>query len=166
MFARTRNLLLRPAFDEDASLLTSMIASELSFGDLVAVPRPSDYLVGGASLPKLLVFLRTDGAPLLIGTASLTRNARGDVELSCWISSANRGRGFGGEAVEALMGMATDGLRLKKIVARHRQDDQAAAHVLARLGFRPCRGSPGTFVTAIRREPSRLVVSEPAAKAA
>ena len=142
MFARTPRLLLRPGFPEDASALAATIADEAIARNLATVPWP--YRIRDAEaflasprdpvLPSLLVFLRTDGAPRLIGSCGLGRRPSGAVELGYWIARTDWGRGFATEACEAMIDIAR-ALALPSLEGSHFIDNPASARVLEKLGF-------------------------------
>ena len=111
MFARTRRLLLRPGFPEDAAALARAIADEAIVRNLATAPWP--YRVRDAEaflastrdpvLPSFLIFERTDEAPQLVGSCGLGRRPSGAVELGYWIGRAHWSRGFATEASLALI---------------------------------------------------------------
>ncbi|MEQ7873987.1 GNAT family N-acetyltransferase [Sphingomonas sp. ASV193] len=144
MFARTERLLLRPGFAEDASALARAIADEQVCRNMSSPPWPygvqeaQAFLAAPAdpALPRCLVFLRTGGAPELIGGVGLQRRPSGAVELGYWIARAHWGKGYATEATRAVIDMARM-LRLPRIEAAHFIDNPASANVLAKLGFRP-----------------------------
>lgn len=145
MFARTERLLLRPGWSQDAEALYAAIRDEGIVRNLARAPWP--YTMADAkaflaterkaSAPVSLIFLRTDGAPQLIGTIGLDRDADGETELGYWIARAHWGQGYVTEAGRALIGMARDSLRLKRLTAGHFADNPASGRVLEKLGFRP-----------------------------
>lgn len=156
MFARTQRLLLRPGWAEDAQALASAIADPMICRNLSAVPwpyglsdaqawlaRPRDPL-----LPSLLAFERTDGAPRLVGGASLGRRPSGAVELGYWIARDEWNRGLATEAAAAVLGMAR-AIGITQIEASHYVDNPASARVLEKLGFTP------TGITAMRMSCAR-----------
>lgn len=142
MFARTKRLLLRPGFPEDASALAAAIADEHILRNLAVVPSPytlrdaEAYLAAPRDpiLPSFLIFERTDGQPGLVGSCGLGRRASGAVELGYWIARAHWGRGFATEAGNALVEIAS-ALRLQSLEASHFLDNPASARVLEKLGF-------------------------------
>lgn len=110
MFARTKNLLLRPGWPEDAPALARALR-----GNARSANAAADALVDAqaflselrdARLPSFLITLRTDSAPLVIGTIGLVQRGLGRIELSCWIEEDQRGRGFEAEARNAVLGIA------------------------------------------------------------
>ena len=91
MFARTPRLLLRPGFPEDAPALAAAIADKAIVMNLAGPPWPfrvrdaDAYLARTRDplLPSLLIMLRTDGAPELIGECGLGRRPSGAVDVHC-----------------------------------------------------------------------------------
>ena len=144
MFARTPRLLLRPGFPEDAPALAAAIADEAIVRNLAVVPWPYGLRDAEAflasprdpALPSFLIFLRTDGAPRLVGSCGLGRRPSGAVELGYWIARGFWGQGFATEASTALIEIAR-ALRLERLEASHFVDNPASARVLDKLGFRP-----------------------------
>src|SRR5215216_5617191 len=114
MFARTRRLLLRPGFPEDALALATAIADEAIVRNLATAPWP--YRMRDAEaflakprdpiLPSFLIFERTDGAPQLVGSCGLGRRPSGSVEMGYWIARPFWGRGFATEACGAVVEIA------------------------------------------------------------
>jgi RimJ/RimL family protein N-acetyltransferase len=142
MFARTPRLLLRPGFPEDAPALAAAIGDEAIVRNLAVVPWPYGLRDAEAFLasprdpilPSLLIMERTDAAPRLVGSCGLGRRPSGAVELGYWIARPFWGRGFAGEAGEALIGIAR-ALGLRQLEASHFIDNPASARVLDKLGF-------------------------------
>jgi RimJ/RimL family protein N-acetyltransferase len=147
MFARTDRLLLRPGWREDAPALFTAIADEAIIDKLPDTPWPyaqedaEAYLIevrAPGSLPELLIYSRTRGAPKLVGGIALRETGDDDcAELDYWISRPCWGLGFATEAGRAVVGMAKDGLRLKAIRSGHFADNPASGRVLEKLGFVP-----------------------------
>ena len=100
MFARTERLLLRPGWPEDAPALAHAIGDEGIVRNLVRVPWPYGLAEAAAFLASpcaqdeasLLVFRRTHGAPHLIGSVGVHRDADGAHELGYWISRPHWGQ--------------------------------------------------------------------------
>lgn len=156
MFARTERLLLRPGWSEDAPALHHAIADERIVRNLANAPWPytladaEAFLArdGGAGDARFLIFLRTGGAPRLVGCIGFGRLRPDGRELGYWIARPYWGRGFATEAGRAVIDIARHGLRLKRLAAGHFVDNPASGRVLAKLGFRPlgqvaCRYSAG-----------------------
>lgn len=144
MFARTRRLLLRPGFPEDAEAVAMAISDMAIVRNLASAPWP--YALRDAEaflaaprdpvLPSLLILERTAGAPRLVGSCGLGRRPSGAVELGYWIARPFWGRGFATEAGEALIDIART-LRLAWLEASHFLDNPASGRVLEKLGFEP-----------------------------
>ncbi len=143
MFARTARLLLRPGWAEDAPALAKAIADEMIVRNLASAPWPFSLRDAEAFLaaprdpvlPSLLIFERTDGEPLLVGSCGLGRRASGNVELGYWIARPFWGRGFATEAGRQLVEIART-LGLRRLEASHFLDNPASGRVLEKLGFR------------------------------
>lgn len=145
MFARTDRLLLRPGWAEDAQALFTAIADEAIVRNLASAPWPysmadaETFLATerGPDSPSFLIFRRTRGAPQLVGTAGLHRHPDGETELGYWIARPFWGLGYATEAAAAIVAVARDGLRLRKLTAGHFVDNPASGRVLQKIGFRP-----------------------------
>lgn len=146
MFARTPRLLLRPGWREDAPQLLAAIADERIVCNLAQAPWP--YTLADAQTflsrerkphePSCLIFLRTEGAPRLIGGIGFGRlPGAAELEFGYWLARPYWGRGYATEAGCALLANARHTLRLKRLVAGHFTDNPASGRVLAKLGFRP-----------------------------
>lgn len=144
MFARTPRLLLRPGFPEDAPALAAAIADRAIARNLANVPWPYSmrdaeaYLASprDPTLPSLLIFERTKGAPQLVGACGLGRRVSGSVEMGYWIARPFWGRGYATEACRALIDIART-LGLANLEGSHFLDNPASARVLEKLGFEP-----------------------------
>ena len=142
MFARTRRLLLRPGFPEDAPALAGAIADEAIARNLAAVPWPfrmrdaEAFLAAPRDpvLPSFLIFERTEGAPRLVGACGLGRRPSGAVEMGYWVARPYWGRGLATEACAALIDIAKT-LGLASLEGSHFIDNPASARVLEKLGF-------------------------------
>ena len=142
MFARTERLLLRQGWAEDAPALARAIADEAIVRNLSTAPWPfalrdaEAFLAAPRDpvLPAFLIFERTDGAPVLVGSCGLGRRPSGAVELGYWIAREHWGRGFATEAAVALMDIAR-ALGLERLEASYFADNPASGRVLEKLGF-------------------------------
>ncbi|HEY0412261.1 MAG TPA: GNAT family N-acetyltransferase [Allosphingosinicella sp.] len=145
MFARTERLLLRPGWSEDAPALHAAIADEAIVRNLATAPWPYRLRDAEAYLatqrtpdnPVMLVFLRSEGEPRLVGTIGFARRPSGEVELGYWIARPFWNRGYATEAGRAVIGMARDSFRLPRLAAGHFTDNPASGRVLEKLGFQP-----------------------------
>lgn len=161
MFARTERLLLRPGWAEDAPALFEAIADEGIVRNLASAPWPyrvadAEAFIATERMPgesRFLVFRRTLGAPQLIGAAGFGKRPDGAVELGYWISRPNWGLGYATEAARAIVGIARDGLRLRKLHAGHFLDNPASSRVLRKIGFKPT-GQIASRYSAGRGEPA------------
>jgi RimJ/RimL family protein N-acetyltransferase len=145
MFTRTERLLLRPAWAEDTDALFRAIADERIVRNLATVPwpyRPEHAFTFTQSArrvdrPSSLIFLRSSGAPELVGGIGIHDTPDGAVELGYWIARAHWGRGYASEAGKAVIAFARDALRLPGLVAGHFLDNPSSGSVLRKLGFQP-----------------------------
>lgn len=144
MFARTRRLLLRPGFPEDAPALAGAIADPAIVRNLANAPWPyrmrdaEAYLASPRDpvLPSLLIFERGTGAPQLVGACGLGRRPSGSVELGYWIARPFWGRAFAFEACTALVEIAQT-LGILSLEGSHFTDNPDSSRVLEKLGFEP-----------------------------
>ena len=145
MFARTERLLLRPAWSEDAPALARIAGDPAVARNLTRLPSPYTLADAEAFIrshedrecPALLIFRRTHGAPQLIGVIGLQPDRAGEHELGYWLARKYWGLGYATEAGRAILAMAREGLRLKRIEAGHFLDNPGSGRVLRKLGFRP-----------------------------
>ena len=141
---RTERLLLRPGWSQDAPALFKAIGDERIVRNLATAPwpyRPADaesFLATErkAGEASLLIFLRSDGGPQLIGGIGFGRRPTGGIEFGYWIARTHWGRGYATEAGRATLAMARHSLRLKRLDAGHFLDNPASGRVLEKLGFR------------------------------
>jgi RimJ/RimL family protein N-acetyltransferase len=153
MFARTERLLLRPGWKEDAPALLHAIADERIVRNLATAPWPYSLADAEAFLTRerpadcasCLIFLRTDGAPCLVGGIGFGRTREDGIEFGYWIARPFWGQGIATEAGAALIANARDSLRLPGLVAGHFTDNPASGRVLRKLGFRPTGVTRGRF---------------------
>lgn len=142
MFARTDRLLLRPGWSEDAEALSTAIGNEAVVLNLAKVPWPYDVRDAEAYLGRqraagevdLLIFVRTRGAPRLIGGIGIAHDGD-EMELGYWIVPSHWGLGFATEAGQAVLAMARDSLRIDRLISGHFVDNPASGNVLRKLGF-------------------------------
>ncbi len=143
MFIRTANLLLRPGWVDDAPALTQAFARQEVIMTLARAPWPYELEDAVAYLGRerqadevgLLIFLRTPGAPTLIGGIGLV-DVQGVTELGYWIVPSHWNRGYATEAGHAVIAAARDSLRIDRLGSRHFTGNRASARVLEKLGFR------------------------------
>ncbi|WP_260483410.1 GNAT family N-acetyltransferase [Sphingomicrobium flavum] len=144
MFARTKRLLLRPGWANDAPELAAAIADKRVIMQLASAPWPYGLEQAEAFLamptdpvlPTFLIALRTDGAPKIIGACGLGRRPSGAVEIGYWIARSHWGQGYASEACEALIDIARI-LGLTSLEGSHFVDNPASGRVLQKLGFVP-----------------------------
>ena len=145
MFARTQRLTLRPGWIEDAPEMAAAIGHEQVCAKLALVPFPytlqdaRDYIASQQAVasPTLYMFEHRGESVRLIGGIGLHQDEAGDHELGYWLTPDAWGRGYATEAGHAVVRMARDSLRLKRLVSGHFLDNPASGAVLRKLGFRP-----------------------------
>jgi RimJ/RimL family protein N-acetyltransferase len=142
MFARTERLLLRPGWAEDAPALARAIADETIVRNLANAPWPYGLAEAEAFLsapkdpvlPHFLLFARTAGDPLLVGSCALIRKPSGAVVLGYWIARDHWGRGYATEAGRQMLEIART-IGLPRLEASYFADNPASGRVLEKLGF-------------------------------
>jgi len=91
----------------------------------------------------MLIFRRTLGAPQLAGAIGFGgHDPKADPEFGYWIARPFWGLGYATEAGRAMIALARDSLRLKRIRAGHFVDNPASGRVLQKLGFRATGVAP------------------------
>ncbi|MCE7795013.1 GNAT family N-acetyltransferase [Sphingobium sufflavum] len=144
MFARTERLILRPSWPEDAEPLAKALSDPAIARTLLDAPTAIDpsgtrEWIGeprDPRLPDFLAFMRTRGAPRLVGGAGISRREDGKLELRYWIERSHWGLGYATEATRAVMRIAR-ATGLMGVRAGHLLDNPASARVLRKIGFSP-----------------------------
>ena len=144
MFARTERLLLRPGWPEDAPAVHEAINDRDIVRMLARAPWP--YTLKDAEQwlefepdplhPNFLLFERTAGAPVFIGSAGLGKDDKGQSEIGYWLRRSHWGKGFATEAGRAVVDIAR-ALGHRHLSSGHFTDNPASGRVLRKLGFRP-----------------------------
>ncbi|MES2444361.1 MAG: GNAT family N-acetyltransferase [Pseudomonadota bacterium] len=145
MFVRTERLTLRPGWIEDAPDVARAIGHEAVCAKLAQVPFPytlqdaRDFLASQQTAPRppLFMFEHAGGTVRLVGCIGLQQDEAGDHELGYWLTPDAWGRGYATEAGHAVVRMARESLRLRRLVSGHFIDNPASGRVLRKLGFRP-----------------------------
>jgi RimJ/RimL family protein N-acetyltransferase len=142
----TQRLVLRPLSDSDADDIVTIIGDVGVARMLARVPHPygrenADSFIrfaanGAAARRSLISAITLRGR--LIGVVSID-DIRGRNRLGYWLGREVWGRGYGTEAVSALVAYAFTVLGLRQIRAGVFVDNRASLRVLIRLGFRPIR---------------------------
>jgi RimJ/RimL family protein N-acetyltransferase len=84
---------------------------------------------------------REDGG--LIGTVGTHMRDPDELEIGYWIASAVHGRGYGYEAVRAIVMLLQQEFPKSRIIAECRLENTVSWHLLEKLGFEPT-GEAGT----------------------
>jgi len=153
MFARTPRLMLRPGWREDARALHAAICDEGIVRNLARAPWPyrmddAEAFLAQERAPdqvSSLIFLRTEGAPILVGGIGFAPAEPHGLEFGYWIARPYWGRGIATEAGRAVVAHARDALRLKRLDAGHFTDNPASGAVLRKLGFCPTGAVRGRY---------------------
>ena len=141
MFVRTKRLILRPAWAEDARALTDAIADEAIVRNLGRAPWP--YTIEDARqfiaidhdkrTPNFMIIWHANEESKLIGSCGLAEiNDR--IELGYWLARPYWGFGYATEAARAVMEIALS-LGHECLHAGYFSDNPASGHVLRKLGF-------------------------------
>lgn len=141
MMIRTRRLLLRPVFAEDAAEVYAGLCDEGIVRMLARAPWP--YLPEHAraycasvldplALRFAIALPAERGAPI-IGMVGLDQSGEGP-ELGYWIARGRRRQGYASEAVAGVLDAATV-LGKRAVAAGHFVDNPASGNVLTAAGF-------------------------------
>lgn len=143
MFIRSRNLFLRPGWEEDWQELHAGIADHAVARHLTRVPWPytaeeaREFSARGQDgrYPHFLVTLPGSSGSRVIGVVGLSQG-EGAPNLGYWIARDYWNRGFATEAAGAVLDFARV-LGHRRIEARYFADNPASGRVLRKLGFCP-----------------------------
>lgn len=143
MFAITPRLLLRPGWQDDAPELFEAINDRDIVRMLARAPWPytladAEQWLGSEPAPlhpSFLLFERTGGSPVFIGSAGLGKDDDGKTEMGYWLRRSHWGKGFATEAGKAVLDIARS-LGHQHLSAGHFTDNPASGNVLRKLGFR------------------------------
>lgn len=80
--------------------------------------------------------VRERGTAALVGIVGTHLRGERAVEIGYWIGGAARGRGFGGEAVGAIVAALAKRFPRRHIVAECRAENAASVGLLTKVGFR------------------------------
>ncbi len=145
MFIRTKNLLLRPYWPEDATQLAHALNDLEVVQYLASAPYPyrladADYFIARSlshSLPQpsfAMIAVALPGQPLVGGISIM--HQRGAPELGYWVARAFWQRGFATEAAKSILELAFLAYGHDQIEASHMIDNPKSAHLLEqKLGF-------------------------------
>lgn len=145
MFVRTKRLMLRPGWPEDAEELANAIGHESVVRNLSRVPWPytqedaKAFLadIGGVLTARFLVLAHDAGNVRLIGCVGVQPTGRnGAYELGYWLTPDAWGRGYATEAGQGALA-AVRSIGVRRVEAGHAIDNPASGRVLRKLGFRP-----------------------------
>ncbi len=142
MFARTERTLLRPGWSEDIPALHSTVSDREIARNLARMPWPyhpkdaAQFINQDAGLqsPHLLISLRTQADPVIIGAIALRQLSPESASMGYWIARPFWGRGFASEAGQAVIEIA-EMLGYRQLKAWHFIDNPASGAVLKKLGF-------------------------------
>lgn len=144
MFARTKRLMLRPGWPEDAPALAGAIGHEDVVMKISRAPWPYTVEHAHAFLNQqrradevVFVVTTADGVePRIIGCIGI--HPEGDWhELGYWFTPDVWGRGYATEAGRQVIDIARYAMGIRRLSAGHYVDNPASGRVLAKLGFRP-----------------------------
>ncbi len=144
MFVRTRRLMLRPGWIEDAPELTHAMAHERVVKNISQAPWPyrlsdaEEFLRGWTDpmLTRFLMVAHEGGATRIIGMIGVEARDDGGHEMGYWITPDAWGRGYATEAGHGVLA-AVRTMGVRHVTAGHYLDNPASGKVLRKLGFRP-----------------------------
>lgn len=143
MFARTKRLMLRPGWLEDAAALAKAIAHESVVTKLGRAPWPYtvEHAIEFLSRPtpagevRLLITELGAGEPRIIGCIGI-HDDRDGPEFGYWLTPDAWGRGYATEAGKAVVEAARHALPMRRLAAGYFVENPASGRVLRKLGFR------------------------------
>ncbi|MBA16848.1 MAG: GNAT family N-acetyltransferase [Sphingomonas sp.] len=144
MFVRTRRLMLRPGWIEDAAELTRALAHESVVRNLSRAPWPyavsdaEEFLSrwGGPMTSRFLIMAHEETGVRIVGCIGVEALEGAQHELGYWITPDAWGRGYATEAGRGVL-EAVRTMGVRHIEAGHFLDNPASGRVLRKLGFRP-----------------------------
>jgi len=165
MMIRTRRLLLRPTFPEDARELHAAMNEQALVRMLARAPWPylPEHAAAFCAQPldplamRFVIALPGERGAPIIGMVGIDERVGEALSLGYWIAQGRRRQGFASEAVHAALDAAAM-LGHRRVTASHWLDNPASGKVLAACGFaetgevRPahCLGRGGELVLARR----------------
>ena len=141
---RTRRMLLRPPFMDDAAQIAERIGIRDVAWNLGRVPFPYQVRDAEAWLQHVPskwdedtahVFAMTLPEDGLIGCISLRLVPMDVWEIGYWLGKPWWGQGYTSEAAVALMDWAQSELELSRFASGHFSDNPASGRILTKLGF-------------------------------
>jgi RimJ/RimL family protein N-acetyltransferase len=136
-FRSTGGTELRPVEPSDHEFLaTHWSRRDVRLATNTNEPMTTDDVAGFVDADESVTFLAcAEGKP--VGTAWLfdVDGVHGRAELGYWVAESHRGAGHATRAVDLLVGHAVDEHRLRKVLARVFEGNDASAHVLEKAGF-------------------------------
>lgn len=140
MEIRTKQLILRSFSSHDASAFSELAGDRLISDTMISIPHPlppgfAHEWVTLAHPTRFAICEAVTGA--LTGSAELRdlEEEHNRMELSFWIGTPFRGRGFATEAAGQLVALAFDTLGINRVQAFHMVRNPASGRVLAKTGF-------------------------------
>ena len=139
----TERLFLEPAALKDAYEIRQLAGDEAVARNALNIPHPfeegmAEAWIGGLKPGDVVLAIRQKGEDTLIGMIGLIRDEENDsAELSYWIGRPYWGRGFAGEAANAVVEYAFRSLGLNRIFATTLSRNSASIRVLEKAGFAP-----------------------------
>lgn len=143
MFLRSETLFMRPFWPEERGELRALAGACARAADTFAVgDSDADPLH-----PQFLLTVPTEAGAPVIGWAAFEPGGE-ETLLRVWIAEAWRGRGYGSEAMRALLPLAR-ALGHERLVARWPDSGRKGERLLESAGFQRC-GRAGQFSVALR----------------
>lgn len=143
---KTRRMLLRPPFLEDAAQIAARVGLKEVAWNLGRVPHPYDVSDAEDWLQHVPTKWEEDTSYVLamtlpddgvIGCISLRLVPMDVWEIGYWLGKPWWGRGYASEAAAALMTWAEGELALSRFASGHFADNPASGRILTKLGFVP-----------------------------
>ena len=139
----TARLFLEPVTPQDDDEIRRLAGDEAVARSALNIPHPfeegmAEAWINGLKPGDVVLAIRQKGEDTLIGMIGLIRDEENDsAELSYWIGRPYWGRGFAGEAANAVVEYAFRSLGLNRIFATTLSRNSASIRVLEKAGFAP-----------------------------
>lgn len=142
----TERLILRPMRRDDIPALLPLIGAREVAATTLRIPHPytledaESFLEYSAGVwekgegGRFGIFLK-DGERLCGGTGLVVNREHHHAEIGYWIGVPFWGKGYGTEAVRALVGYGFNQLKLNRIFASHYANNPASGKILQKLGM-------------------------------
>lgn len=136
---------LRPGDAAEVQALTDdpVVTNAVDFlPERVSLDDARDLVAGGHHGRDLFHGVRERGHAVLVGVVGTHLRGEEAIEIGYWIGKAARGRGYGAEAVAAVIVALARRFPRRQVIAECRAANVASVGLLTKIGFRDT-GEPG-----------------------